>query len=301
MMLKQKIKLMTDTCSDIPSDLAQKYDILMLCFPVTVDGVSYREVQDFTKEEFYDMLAKAQEFPTTAQLTPFELHETYVSLYQQGYTDVIFVTIASGGSATYRNAFLAKQQFEEEDMEADRPMHIHIVDSRNYTATYGYAVVEAAKKLQRGAGVPELLDYLEDWMASASLYFVPMSLKILKRSGRVSAAAAFAGELLGLRPLVQMTDCKSYIVEKVRGEQNIVPHLGALAKERMIPHTPYMVLYGGECEYGETLSAYMTKLIGYPPEDMWAIGATISCNAGSHAYGFVIKQENRGAMPTEEQ
>lgn len=298
-MLKQKIKLMTDSCSDIPIEIARQYDILMLCFPVTVDGVSYREVQDFTKEEFYEKLESAKEFPSTAQLTPFELHDAFCALYKEGYTDVIYVSIGSGGSATHRNAITAKLQFETEDMDAARPMKIHIVDGRNYTATYGYAVVEAAKKLQRGAQVPEVLDYLEDWVASAGLYFVPMTLKILKRSGRVSAAAAFAGELLGLRPLCEIIDCKSNVAEKIRGEQNLIPHLAEHAKSRMIPHTPYIVLYGADMSYAQKLTAYMTKLVGYPPAETWNIGATIACNSGSQVVGLAIRQENRGPLTEE--
>lgn len=297
-MLNPKIKLMTDSCSDIDPTVAKELDIQMLCFPVTVDGQSYRELQDISKEEFYEKINAAKDYPSTAGLTPFEIHDAFVELYQAGYTDVIYVTIGSGGSATYRNAMSAKQQFEEEDMDSARPMQIHLVDGRNYTATYGYAVVEAAKKLKRGADIAEVLDYLEDWVASAGLYFVPMSLKILKRSGRVSAAAAFAGELLGLRPLCEIIDCQSSVVEKIRGEQNIIPHLVKLAAERMIPHTPYIVMHGCNPELAQQLKEAMTKQFGYPPAGEYGIGATVACNSGAAVVGFVIRQERRGAMPT---
>ena len=298
-MLNPKIKLITDSCSDIPIELANELDILMLCFPVTVDGESFREVQDISKEEFYEKLESARDFPTTAGLTPFELHETFASLYAEDYTDVVYVTIGSGGSATYKNALLAKQQFEDEDMSADRPMHIHIVDGRNYTATYGYGVTEAARMLKRGANVTKILDYLEDWNASAGLYFVPMSLKILKKSGRVSAAAAFAGGVLGLRPLCEIIDCKSAVTEKIRGESSIIPRLAELAKSRMIPKTPYVVMRGSDPSYAEAMTAYMTKLVGYPPAAEWSIGATIACNAGASVVGIIIKQQNRGALPVD--
>lgn len=292
-MLKERIKLMTDSCSDIPKTLADELNILMLCFPVTVDGVSYREVQDFTKEEFYKKIAASQEYPTTAQLTPFDLHEAFVKLYEEGYSDVIYVTIGSGGSATYGSAITARSQFYAEDMQADRPMRIHLVDGRNYTATYGYAVVEAAKMLRRGAHTDELLDYLKDWMASAAVYFVPLTLKYAKRSGRISAAAAFAGELLGLRPVCRIVDCKSDILTKVRGEQHIVPHLLKMATDNMIPHTPYIILSGNDDTLAKQLSAAMTKQLGYAPAQSWNIGATVTCNAGPQVVGLVIRQERR--------
>lgn len=288
-----KIKLMTDTCSDIPKELADELGILMLCFPVTVDGQSFREVQDFTKEEFYDKIEAAQEIPTTAQLTPFELQEAFASLYAEGYTDVIYVTIGAGGSATNRNAILAKMQFEEETMSADRPMQIHIVDGRNYTATYGYCVVEAAKKLRRGADVKEILEYLVDWTSSAALFFVPLSLKYIRKSGRVSAAAAFAGELLGLRPLCQIIDCESSVIQKIRGEQNIVSRLAEYATSEMIPHSPYIVMRGCDPSYAEALTELLTKQLGYPPAESWSIGTTVTCNAGPNVVGIIVKQKPR--------
>lgn len=296
-MLKERIKLMSDTCSDIPKSLADELGIRMLCFPVMVDGESYREVQDFTKEEFYEKIASAKEYPTTAQLTPFEIREAFEALYQEGYTDVIYVTIGSGGSATHGNAIVAREQFYQEAMQQDRPMRIHLVDGRNYTATYGYAVVEAGKMLRRGASVQEMLDYLEDWTASASVYFVPLTLKYAKRSGRISATAAFAGELLGLRPVCEITDCNNTILHKVRGEQHIIPKLVEIARERMIPHTPYLILAGKDNTLAKELAAVLTKQLGYPPAIEWKIGATVTCNAGPEVVGLVIRQMRRGTMP----
>lgn len=217
-MRKEKIKLMTDSASDIPKDTAAELGIKLLCFPITVDGVSYREVEDFTKEEFYAIADSAKEFPLTAQLTPFEIQEAYEELAAEGYTDVIFVTIGAGGSGTFNNAKMAKEQFEEAHSGDKDPMRIHLIDGRCYTATYGYAVAEAAKKLARGASVAELTEYLDDWCSHAGLYFVPMTLKYVKRSGRVSAAAAFAGELLGLKPFCRICNCESSVIQKIRGE-----------------------------------------------------------------------------------
>ena len=170
-------------------------------------------------------------------------------------------------------------------------MKIHLVDGRNYTATYGYAVVEAAKMLARGASVPEIIDYMEDWVRHAGLYFVPMTLKYVKRSGRVSAAAAFAGELLGLKPFCRICNCQSSVIQKIRGEQNIIPKMVEVVKADIQPHSPYIVMYGADKKIAEDLGAALTKALGYPPEGYWNIGAAICCNAGPRSFGFVIKRK----------
>jgi DegV family protein with EDD domain len=294
-MRKEKIKLMTDSVSDITREQAEALGIKMLCFPITVDGVAYREAQDFTKEEFYKMADSAKEFPLTAQLTPFEIEEAYEQLAEEGYTDVIYVTIGAGGSGTYNNAMMAKQSFEENHSGDENRMRIHLVDGCNYTATYGYAVTEAAKMLRRGAGVPEITDFLEDWCTHAGLYFVPMTLKYVKRSGRVSAAAAFAGELLGLKPFCRIVNCKSTVLQKIRGEQAIIPKMVETVKADIQPHTPYIVMQGKNQKLAQDFGAALTKALGYPPAAYWSIGAAICCNAGPDVVGFVSKRTDAAA------
>ena len=288
-MLKQKIKLMTDSVSDISKDRAEALGIHLLYMPITFEGKALREEIDFTKEEFYEMIDKAQEYPSTAQVTPFEIQEAYEQIAAEGYTDLIYMTIGSGGSGTYNNAVLARDQYYEEHPQSQ--MQIHLVDGRNYTAAYGYAVVEASKMLARGANVPELIDYMDDWARHAGLYFVPMTLKYVKRSGRVSAAAAFAGELLGLKPFCRICNCQSDVIQKIRGEQNIIPKMVEVVKAEMQPHSPYIVMHGADQKIAQEFGAALTKALGYPPEGYWNIGAAICCNAGPHVFGFVIKRK----------
>lgn len=288
-MLKQKIKLMTDSVSDISKDRAETLGIHLLYMPISIEGKALREEIDFTKEEFYKMIDEAQEYPSTAQITPFEIQEAYEQIAAEGYTDLIFTTIGAGGSGTYNNAVMAREQYYEDHPQSQ--MKIHLVDGRNYTATYGYAVVEAAKKLARGASVPELIDYMDDWARHAGLYFVPMTLKYVKRSGRVSAAAAFAGELLGLKPFCRICNCVSNVIQKVRGEQNIIPKMVEVVKADIQPHSPYIVMQGADTKIAQEFGAALTKALGYPPECYWNIGAAICCNAGPHVVGFVIKRK----------
>lgn len=288
-MLKQKIKLMTDSVSDISKEQAEALGIKMLYIPITIEGKPLREEIDFTKEEFYKMIENAQEYPSTAQITPFEIQEAYEQAAAEGCTDLIYMTIGAGGSGTYANAEMAKAQYFEE--HPDSVMRIHLVDGRNYTAAYGYAVAEAAKKLKNGAGVPEIVSYLDDWARHAGLYFVPMTLKYVKRSGRVSAAAAFAGELLGLKPFCRICNCRSSVLQKIRGEQNIIPKMVETLKAEMQPHSPYIVMQGSNPKLAQEFGTALTKALGYPPEAYWSIGAAICCNAGPDVVGFVIKRQ----------
>lgn len=287
-----KIKILTDSACDIPKEKEQELGIKVMCFPITVDGVGYHERIDFDNDQYYKMMDEAVEFPSTAQITMFEFVEAYKELLEQGYSDVIHITISSTGSNTHNAAIMARNEFYDEVEGADK-MRIHIVDSANYTAVEGYGVLQAAQKVQKGASVDEILSFLEDWYSSAEVLFAAYTLKYAKRSGRISSAAAFAGELLGLKPILKIAGGVSTTIDKVRGDKNIIPKIIEMVEKEMIPHTPYCVVYGSIKEYADEMTKAMTKKFGYPPEWTCQIGAAVASNAGHQVVGVVIKSKRR--------
>jgi len=290
-MLMQKIKIMTDSACDISIEHEQELGIKIMCFPITIDNKGYIERETLSKEEFYDLLATCSELPSTAQITSFRYVEAYKELFDEGYTDVINITISSSGSNTYNSALLAMKTFYEENPSANEKFRIHVIDSLTYTSGYGYAVIEAATKVKKGATSDEIMAYLEDWFSSVEIYFSPYSLEQVKRSGRVSCAAAFMGELLGLRPLIQMVDGTSNVLEKIRGNKNIIPKIADTAIKNMIPHTPYIIIKGSVNDHAIELSKEMTKRVGYPPAMTIQIGAAVANNAGAEVAGITIKSK----------
>ncbi len=170
-------------------------------FPAIIVGDQcYTERKDFTNEEFYRILESSPKLPSTSQYTAMQFLEVYEEIWQEGYTDLIYTSINSKGSSTYSNSLMARDEFFELHPEARGSFEIFIIDSKSYSVGYGYPVVEAAKKAEKGASPAEIVAYLEDWFASCRIYFAPYTLEFVKRSGRVSCAAAFVGELMWLTP-----------------------------------------------------------------------------------------------------
>lgn len=287
-----KIKIVTDSASDVSYEAEERYGIRVLCFGLTVDDKAYTERRDFTPVEFYEVLKNAHRLPTTAQYTPMQFAEAYEEIWEEGYSDLIYIGINGKGSATYQNSLMARENFYEEHPEAREKMKIHCVDSGTYCLGYGYPVVEAAKKAKNGASVQEILAYLDNWFACCSVYFVPYTLEYVKKSGRVSSAAAFVGELMGLKPIITFLNGESKNLEKVRGEKAAVPALVKLGLKTMIPHTEYAVIVGSNPAYAKQLAAEMEKAVGYPPAMMENAGAAITINAGPDLVGLVVKNKN---------
>ncbi len=289
----RKIKIMTDSACDIPKELEECYGIRILPFSIAVGDQSYTERKDFTNQEFYKILDTSPRLPTTSQYTSMRFLEAYEEIWREGYTDLIYVGINSKGSATYDNSCMARDEFFARHPEAAGAFSIYTVDSKNYTLAYGYPVVEAAKKAEKGASPAEILAYLEDWFASCRVYFAPYTLEFVKRSGRVSCAAAFVGELMGLKPIITFDNGDSATVTKVRGDKAVIPALLKIAQERMIPHTPYCIIGGSVQEYIDTMDAETRKLFGYGSSMTTTAGAAISINSGHRIIGIVIKEKQK--------
>lgn len=275
-----KIKFLTDTASDIPLAQAEAADIEMLSFMLTINGDSYREQRDLSKEEFYDLLEHADDLPSTSQITAFTFEELFRKYLDEGYTDVIYVSINASGSATYQNVCNARDTLYQDYPEAAEKMRIHVIDSGNYTLTYGYPVLQAKKMADEGKPVEEILAYLEDFIAKIGVYFLPMTLKYVKKSGRLTAAAAFAGELLGLRPIIRISHGVISVAEKVRGEKNIVQKMTDRVCSVILPGSPYLVISGKYDTYAAQVASALTERLGYPPADTGKIGSAVAINAG---------------------
>lgn len=285
----KKYLVMTDSTCDIPPELAQKYNIEVLSFTVMLDGVQYSEREDLTPDRFYELLDAAQGMPTTAQITSLAFTERYEACAAQGVEELLYVSINSTGSSTYANAVFAADQYRQEHPAS--PMRIWVVDSHTYSMGYGRFVLRAAEKLAGGAEMPDVVDYLKERFARVEEVISVHSLKIIRRSGRISAAAAFAGELMGLRPVITLIQGGTKVVQKVRGDARMLPALRDYMLQHMGEGSPYMVAgtKGTDDKKGDAhqLARLCEQALGYPPERIVKLGAAVTSNTGTDAVALI--------------
>lgn len=284
-----KIKLITDAAADIAPELEKELDIRVIPFKVAMGDNSYTSGIDFDNKKFYEMLDAYDGIPVTSQITAFEYEEVFREYYEQGYTDIINVTINSQGSATYNNACMAADNFFESCPEAKDKFKIYNIDGEGYTGAYGWPVLQAAEKIKKGIPADEIADYIQDWVSSSVIYFAMYTLKYARKSGRIPSAAAFVGEVMGLRPIMRIHDHEIKTHTKVRGDKAVIPKILELTSSEIIPQTPYCVVYGKDESVRDELAAELTKKLGYPPAEFFQIGAAISINAGPQVVGAIFK------------
>ena len=288
-----KIMILTDSCCDLPKETIEELGIKVLPFTVSLGGETFHEIFDKSTQEVYEMMEQNPEIPKHSQIPPHAFEEAYQELYDQGYTDIICVSINSLGSGTYNSSLIAKNDFFENNPGAEEKIRIFNIDSKCYTIGYGYPVTEAVKKLRKGAEAEEIVAYLEDWFNVCGIYTMPYTLKYAKKSGRISAAATFAGELLGLKPIILFADGTTTTVEKIRGEKNIVSKMVECVEKNMTPQTPYIMLHGKDNTLAKEVEKELIKRTGRKAEMYGQIGAVVSANIGPELLGVVIRRKNK--------
>jgi DegV family protein with EDD domain len=293
----QNIFIMTDSASDIPNAIADEQGIRVLPIPITHKGMSYSERVEFTNEQFYELMQNSSEVPSTSHITSDTYLEEYKKAYDEGNTQILNVTINSLGSSMFDSACLARKRFYEEFGVEEASFRIEVVDSKTYTIAYGIAVIKAAQMARSGDDLDTIIIYLKDWFDRLELLFSVYSLEFTKKSGRILAAAAFVGDLLGLRPIIVFIDGVAAIIDKVRGDKNVVPKLLEVAKRRMrnAEAYPMAMICGTPVKEAQELEQRIhDTLPNVKFEGIFSVGASVAINCGPKVVALVYAGEKRG-------
>lgn len=282
-----KIRIITDSACDMPKEAEVKYNIDILCFPITVGDRDLHD-RDIPNEEYYDLIDSCPDMPVHSQLTVFQFEELYAKYDSEGYTDIFYIAINAHGSATYSNACVAADNYRAE--HPDSSMNIRLFDSTSYSGAYGMPVIEASKMAEAGTDPDEIEAYLREWFEQVEVYLACYTLRYVKKSGRIKAAAAFAGELLGLKPVILLKGDETKVVSKPRGDQNVVPKLADIVCDRIEKGSPYCMIGGRDMKRTEEAAQVLTKRLGYAPYDVvFRVGGAVSSNAGPDMVAVAFK------------
>ena len=213
-------KLYTDTSANLPLALLREYDIAVIPFSYTVNGVAedYNEEMDFDGKAFYDAMRRGAEVKTS-MVNPATAAAFFERALAQG-DDVLYVGMSGGISGTAHAAALAAEELRE------KYPHAKIMTIDTYAASLGEGlqVLEAAELLRAGRSFEEVGDRILARRPHMCQFFTVDDLNYLKRGGRISGAAALVGSVLGIKPILR-GDETGHIVScgKVRGNKKATP------------------------------------------------------------------------------
>lgn len=202
------VKIVTDSTSDITSDLAQEMGITVLPLTVSFGHESFLDRVTMTTDEFYYKLAHDAAWPTTTQPSPGDFVNIYSKLAEET-DEILAIVISSKLSGTYQSAMNAKGSVRE-------GCRIEVVDSLTTTMGLGLIAIAAAKASQTGATLDELTELARQAVPRAHPVMIFDTLKYLAKGGRIGKAQGLLGSLLSVRPILTTRDGEVSPLTKVR-------------------------------------------------------------------------------------
>ena len=169
------IKIIVDSGSDIPQDIADKYNIGVISFLSIFGTEQYVQRTEITNEQFFDKLEEYDGIPTTSQ-TPFGDMLDYFKQQCEEHESVIYFALSSAASGQYQTANLVKSEIEEENPNAD----FHIVDTQKFSLYIAQTAVHAAQMAKDGKSVDEIITECEKYIKTWRCYLLVDTLKYIK-------------------------------------------------------------------------------------------------------------------------
>ena len=204
------VRIMTDSTCDIPPQRQVELDIEVVPLSVHFGHETYRDGVDLTNREFYAKLRQAETRPTTSQVNPEEFARRFQAHVDRG-DEVVGLFIASQLSGTCQSAVIARDMVEGEG--------IFVLDSTTVTFGLGLMVETACLLRGWGMGGREIYETLERLTRRLRFYAVAETLKYLKMGGRISAATAMVGGMLGITPILNIRNGVVEAAGKSRGRK----------------------------------------------------------------------------------
>jgi len=192
------IRIVTDSTSDIPSEVARKLGISIVPLTVSFGKKVYRDGIDLNAEEFYSKLAQSEELPKTAQPSVGSFIDVYETLAQQD-NEIISIHLSNKLSGTYNAALLAKEAMTKD-------CRIEVVDSKSVSMGLGLTVIAAAKAVRDGVTFKEAMDIIHRNISRIHLVAFLQTLEYLEKGGRLGKGKALLGTLLHVKPLIAVRE-----------------------------------------------------------------------------------------------
>ena len=273
-----------DSTSDYPEAPSRFPNMRFVPLYVRFGDDTYRDYVELGPGEFYEKLRTSTVTPATAQPTP----QDFVDAYQElaSYERIYSLHVSSKVSGTFQSAELAAQEISGNK--------VRVVDS--LTASLAIAMLSHAiqRRLARGTTDTEIDELVERFHRHAHVLFTVETLEYLQRGGRIGRAAAIAGSLLNVRPILGVEDGVVVAVSRVRGRQKALAEIERRFVEATTdgPGLRVAIAHADAAEWVGTLSEVVWRVRPKAEIEFTAtLGAVVGTHAGPGAVGFFWFQD----------
>ena len=270
--------IFTDSCCDVSPELLAKWGVPYANMTFSFDGEDKEYIgTDISNHDFYDRMRQGAH-ARTAAINADTFARAFTPVLEES-TDILYVAFSSGLSTTVNSAHMAAAELQEQ--YPDRK--IIIVDTLAASAGGGLMVYLAVAKKNEGATIEENAAYIESLVPQHCIWFTVDDLEYLKRGGRVSPLVAFAGGVLGIKPILQM-DGEGHLVKvsTARGRKKAIEALAEKYAELSYEekNTPIFISHAEAENDAKQLADILMQRHGAEVTLITEIGPVIGSHAG---------------------
>lgn len=279
-------KIITDSASDMPQWIIDKYSLTVIPTPVVIDGVDHFDRQDIFPEEFYNILRSGTNI-STYHINEAMFAAAFEPFAERG-DEVLYICFSTGVAGTFGAANLAKQDV----LEKYPDFKITIIDSKCASMGYGLVVYKLLRMQENGAPKELIIEAAEFFCSHTQHSVTVETLEYLLKGGRISKTAATFGGLLGIKPIIIVDEKGSLTaIEKVRGRKASVSRIiertgevGAQLERQIVGIVHADCLSDAEAIRDELIRQYHCKEVVISE-----IGCAIGAHIGPGALGIVCQ------------
>ena len=194
-----RIRVLSDSACDVPEEIARRLDIDIVSLTIRFGDEEFTDRVDLTPSQFWSKCKKSKTLPETAAPSPGAFKTAYERAKSDGCEGVIVLTLSAALSATHQSAVLAAEAVSGE-------IPVRVVDTKAVSMAQGLLVIEIAEQAQGGATLDELVEHAEALTAKVGVVAMLDTLEHLMKGGRVGGARALLGQVLSIKPLLELKD-----------------------------------------------------------------------------------------------
>ncbi len=260
-----------DSTADFPEATQRFANWRIVPLYVRFGDESRKDYVEISPDEFYARLRTAAELPTTSQPTPGDFLAVFEEL--SGYDRVYSLQISSKLSGTFQSAQTAASELGDK---------VRVVDTETASAAIAMLGLAIQRRLDRGTSDEEIGELVDRFKTSAGLLFTVDTLEYLQKGGRIGRAAAMAGNLLQIKPILTIADGEVLPVKRVRGNQKAVQEF-ARAFVEDTTDTPSLRVGIASADAPDRVETMRKLVADVRPQAQIEIATTLGAVVGTHA------------------
>jgi DegV family protein with EDD domain len=279
--IEQVTKIIVDSTCDLPDEFMARYDIRSLPLKVLLNGKEYLDKVTIQVDDVYEAMRQGI-VPKTSLPNPVDIFALFDDYCTRGH-DFIYLAFSSLLSGTYEIASAVidemKLRFPEIKMQ--------IIDTRSGSTATGLIALQAARMSDRGKSFDTIVGQVYKLVDHVEHIFTLTDLKWLTKGGRLNRSAAMLGNILNIKPILQVNDGIMEVIGKVRGRKNAINTIVDIVEARIsdFPDQIIGISHADDLEGAQVLSREIDRRLGAKSKIVNKIGSVLGSHLGIGGLG----------------